>query len=92
MGFCSRVDHARIVVAIYDHGGTSCYVSADPSSRFPAVRREEEVDRMVFMLGLVAEVGIDAGTDGGGAVCEFMLDKDMSFQFQATRPVEEGGL
>ena len=71
MRLCNRVDHARIVVAIYDHGGAGRYVGADRRSGFPTVRREEEMDRVVFMLGFVVEVGIDAGTDRGGAVCVF---------------------
>lgn len=50
---------------------------------------------MVFMLGFVAEVGIDAGTDRGGAVYVFMLCNDVSLQSSANearkRPYELGG-
>lgn len=38
------------------------------------------------MLGFVAEVGIDTGTDGGGAVYAFKLRKHVSSQVQTIRP------
>lgn len=92
MGFCSRVDYAGIVVAIDDHGDTGRYVGADRSGGFPTVRGEEQVDRVIFMLSFVAEISIDAGTDGGGAVCAFMLRKDVNFQvhFLRRRDLIEG--